>query len=624
MRKCLYFALLVAFLPAALLTFSARAAPSPLMRWLPEGVTVAEPLYTGDNPATVEDGDPIVVTQKNTSGDVLYGLAGQDGVLVLSPTYSGIEPFSDGLARVMKQDKAGNQRFGFVDRDGVLKTPVEYRDAGSFSEGCAWFVKREGARQQVGFVDKNGKETFLPYLELGSLREGLARVTGLDGEGNKKYGYVLKTGRTLVPPRFDGAEDFCEGMARVMQLDASGNKKYGFLDRDGKLAIPLEYDAAEPFSEGLALVMKQGAGWGFVDKTGNIVVPLAYTGAGSFSEGFAPVVGRDESGNKKYGFVNSSGSLAIPLRFDYVSGFSNGFAIVMRLNDEGKEKYGFVNKNGILAVNCDYDSALLFSEDRALVTQLRADGSRDAFFIDKTGSMVLPLDYSGVRSFQNGYARIINFDSSGNRRYGFIDTSGGVVLPAEYRAADLFQGSVRGYAVNESGRCALFELPPAEHPVEQVAGPQSPMAYPAAQTVEVDGKPMEFHMYAVIDENGNPTNYVRLRDIAYVLNGTAAQFGVSWKDGSVIIENGKSYISNGSEMRPPFSGERPYVKLKNPTLIDGEPINLTAILLTSDTGGGYTYYRLRTLGKNMGFNVGWSKERGVYVETGRDYELVVA
>ncbi len=619
MRKCSFFVLLAAFLLTGFLTFSARADGT-VLRWLPEGVTVAEELYTGEDPAIVEDGDPIVVTQKNAKGEVLYGLAGRDGVLVLSPSYSGIEPFSDGLARVMKQDAAGNKRYGFVDRGGTLKTPVEYRDAGSFSEGCAWFTKREGNRQQVGFVDKNGKETFLPYLELGSLREGLARVTDLDSEGNKKYGYVLKTGRTLVPPRYDGAEDFCEGMARVMQFDVSGNKKYGFLDRDGKLAVPLEYDAAEPFSEGLALVMKKGSGWGFVDKTGNVVVPLSYTGAGSFSEGFAPVVGRDDSGNKKYGFVNSSGNLVIPLHFDYVSGFSDGFAIVMRLDDQGKEKYGFVNKNGELAVKCDYDSALLFSEGRALVTQLAADGTRDAFFIDQSGKKALSLDYSGVRSFQNGYARIIKFDSAGIRHYGFIDTSGQVVLPAEYRSADLFRGSVSGYAVNDSGRCALYELSSAGHdsPASQLE-----VAYPATQTVEVDGKPVEFHMYAVIDENGNPTNYIRLRDLAYVLNGTAAQFGVSWKDGSVVIENGKPYVSNGSEMKPPFSGERPYARLKNPTLIDGKSIDLTAVLLTSDSGGGYTYYRLRTLGKNMGFNVGWSKERGVYVETDRDYELVV-
>ena len=32
----------------------------------------------------------------------------------------------------------------------------------------------------------------------------------------------------------------------------------------------------------------------------------------------------------------------------------------------------------------------------------------------------------------------------------------------------------------------------------------------------------------------------------------------------------------------------------------------TAILLTDDQGGGYTYYKLRDLGKVLNFNVGWS------------------
>lgn len=44
-----------------------------------------------------------------------------------------------------------------------------------------------------------------------------------------------------------------------------------------------------------------------------------------------------------------------------------------------------------------------------------------------------------------------------------------------------------------------------------------------------------------------------------------------------------------------------------------------AIYLTSDTGGGFTYYRLRDLGKALGFNVGWSAERGVFIETGKPY-----
>ena len=40
--------------------------------------------------------------------------------------------------------------------------------------------------------------------------------------------------------------------------------------------------------------------------------------------------------------------------------------------------------------------------------------------------------------------------------------------------------------------------------------------------VTVDGKAAEFQMYALVDANGNGTNYIKLRDMAQVLNGTKA------------------------------------------------------------------------------------------------------
>ena len=57
--------------------------------------------------------------------------------------------------------------------------------------------------------------------------------------------------------------------------DVDNNKKYGFIDRTGKLVIPLQYDSVGVFSEGLAAVKSNGK-VGFVDKTGKVVIPLKY------------------------------------------------------------------------------------------------------------------------------------------------------------------------------------------------------------------------------------------------------------------------------------------------------------------------------------------------------------
>jgi len=54
--------------------------------------------------------------------------------------------------------------------------------------------------------------------------------------------------------------------------------------------------------------------------------------------------------------------------------------------------------------------------------------------------------------------------------------------------------------------------------------------------------------------------------------------------------------------------------------VNGAASNLDAIVLTDDAGGGYTYYKLRDLGQALGFNVGWSKDRGVFIESNKPYQ----
>lgn len=148
--------------------------------------------------------------------------------------------------------------------------------------------------------------------------------------------------------------------------------------------------------------------------------------------------------------------------------------------------------------------------------------------------------------------------------------------------------------------------------------PASGTAHVRRQSIEIDGKPVTFQTYALLDSAGGETNYVRLRDIAFALNGTAAQFGVSW-NGSVVIDPLRAYEPNGSELQTPFSGDRRYAVSSAATVIYGETIPFTAITLTDDAGGGYTYYKLRDLGKVLDFNVSWSASRGIYIESSVPY-----
>lgn len=143
-------------------------------------------------------------------------------------------------------------------------------------------------------------------------------------------------------------------------------------------------------------------------------------------------------------------------------------------------------------------------------------------------------------------------------------------------------------------------------------------AYEQQQTILVDDKPVQLNTYALKDKNGYLTNYIRVRDVAALVNGTEAQFEVSW-DGAVNLVPDEAYTVNGIEFTVPFSGDRTFTYASAPTKIWGTPRIMSAIVLNDDNGGGYTYYKLRDLGEALGFDVSWSAEKGVYIETDQPY-----
>lgn len=139
-------------------------------------------------------------------------------------------------------------------------------------------------------------------------------------------------------------------------------------------------------------------------------------------------------------------------------------------------------------------------------------------------------------------------------------------------------------------------------------------ATPSVKTVKVDGKPVEFQFYSTKNYIGVVTEYVKLRDVASVLNGTSAQFNVTWDEGVNLVP-GEAYVPNGSEMQTPFSGERAFSYPTTDTKVAGQVVDLDAIVLTDDQGGGFTYYPLSLLGLALGFEGGIDVAEGLVIKT---------
>ena len=163
------------------------------------------------------------------------------------------------------------------------------------------------------------------YDKIYVFKGGLAKV-----KLNDKWGFIDKTGREVIPCKYDWVGNFNEGLAAV-EL----NEKYGYIDKTARELIPCKYDEAYSFSEGLAVV-KLNNKYGFIDKTGREVVPFKYAWAGEFKEGLAPV-----QLNIKYGYIDKTGKEICPFKYDYAREFYGGLAQVL-LNG----KWGYIDKQG--------------------------------------------------------------------------------------------------------------------------------------------------------------------------------------------------------------------------------------------------------------------------------------
>lgn len=135
------------------------------------------------------------------------------------------------------------------------------------------------------------------------------------------------------------------------------------------------------------------------------------------------------------------------------------------------------------------------------------------------------------------------------------------------------------------------------------------------QMVHIDQTLTVFFMYTVYDSNGFATNYVKLRDVAWALNGTAKQFNVDY-DGSTKVTTGMEYIPDGSEVVPLNQNATAEGLYRAVLTVDGVGHPLDAYLIRPQgAGDGNFYFKLRDLGAAIGFTVGWSADRGVYIET---------
>ncbi len=146
----------------------------------------------------------------------------------------------------------------------------------------------------------------------------------------------------------------------------------------------------------------------------------------------------------------------------------------------------------------------------------------------------------------------------------------------------------------------------------QPTQPAGTTASPTNDKLEVNGAAADPTVYKIGD-----SNYFKIRDVAALLSGTERQFAVGYdgEKNAVTATTGQGYDKQSGDLAGAAAGGSQTADPSNDAIyVNGEKITAEVYKIN-----GSNYFKLRDLGKALNFYVGWSAERGMYIETSKPY-----
>ena len=201
-----------------------------------------------------------------------WGFVNPHNKVVIPCIYDEVDYFSNGICCVHKFDSPSRNlnyqtyRVGCINRKGKLIMPYIYNgNWGAFEDGYIEMSKEIDGKIKGTLIGEDG----LPlsgfswqYDNVRRFCNGLARF-----EVDKKFGFLDKNGKVIIPAVYDLAMFFHNGYACVGK-NINGKMKYGCINTDGIQVIPFIYNETFSFNDGIALVVKDGK-TGLTDVFGN-------------------------------------------------------------------------------------------------------------------------------------------------------------------------------------------------------------------------------------------------------------------------------------------------------------------------------------------------------------------
>jgi hypothetical protein len=290
------------------------------------------------------------------------------------------------------------------------------------------------------------------------------------------WGYIDRSGKFVIEPRFDEAYKFVSGLA-----SAKLKGMEVVIDRSGKVttkSLPANYccdDAIIPFHKdiydenGKRLIARGAKG---------VEVHRFYQGLAAFHlpvllgiDFYEQVYHSDAWGKKDgtYGYINEQGRIVVAPKYTKVANFKDGIAIVEEpltkgyLNLSGKlidgqmhhgtlhpfndgvgviqegETYRFIDKNGAILAS-GFTNVGHFTDGFAPV-----QNGLQWSLIDKSGKTIRRLDYERVESSAEGLAEVTK-----DGKKGFMNATGDLVIPLLFDDTRRFHGGLAAVAIGPS------------------------------------------------------------------------------------------------------------------------------------------------------------------------------
>jgi hypothetical protein len=318
-----------------------------------------------------------------------------------------------------------------------------------------------------GFIDKTGKLVVKPrfdfisesfeYQIVSSLKDEKWRLIDESrlavGTINGKWGFIDRAGNIVVPLIFQQVGRFIGGRASV-KLD----NKWGFVDINGKI-IPPQFDQVTPFVEERAFVRIKGL-WGVINTRGDFLVKPQFSSQSVFSQGLA-AVSFNRDGTYKTALIDRDGNIVFePQNFDLViegRGFQDGLIIIESQkfspledlfdpeNSHKRRARGFMNHDREIIVAPKYDSALGFKNCFA---QVKVSGKWG--FVNTKGEVTIQPKFEELPSsfaFPEKLAMV-----KMGQNYGYIDLAGRSVVKPRFHQARPFSEGLAAVQISRNGK----------------------------------------------------------------------------------------------------------------------------------------------------------------------------